>query len=115
MLAPGSYSVSVTDANGCNRIDSFVIERSVGTFNPLKEDIFVGFNAGQNFLMVTSKEANLSQIELFDLSGKSIIQYNLSTAKQGLLPVGKIPPGIYLVKVYLDSKQMIYFRKIKSK
>jgi hypothetical protein len=69
----------------------------------------------RHLLIVTSKEANLSQIELFDLSGKSIIQYNLSAAKQGLLPVGKIPPGIYLIKVYLDSKQMIYYRKIKSK
>ena len=115
MLAPGSYSILITDSNGCNRTESFVIVSSVSTINPGSDDIFVSFNSTQDLLLVTSKISNLNQIELFDLSGKSIGHSFLTSAKEGVLNLRNVLPGIFLVKVTLENNEMIYFRKIKTK
>ncbi|MBK6821647.1 MAG: T9SS type A sorting domain-containing protein [Saprospiraceae bacterium] len=75
----------------------------------------MSFNSTQDLLLVTSKISNLNQIELFDLSGKSIGHSFLTSAKEGVLNLRNVLPGIFLVKVTLENNEMIYFRKIKTK
>jgi hypothetical protein len=47
-------------------------------------------------LYITSKSTNAKEIEIFDILGKKVMQYNL-TSKE--LNISNLIPGVYIIKI----------------
>ncbi len=99
-LCPGTYSVVVTDANGCTFSDSTFVGPVTGIEeymnntvltiypNPTSDIInirFVGFSDEWNF-------------ELFDFTGKLVYRKNNISNEHFILNSEELPSGIYLLK-----------------
>lgn len=92
-------------------INNVQLKNSINT--GLKDIEYLTFNmypnpAGNN-LFIQTKEA-IQTIQIFDLSGKLIIDYSVHNSTQNNIDISIIDNGIYLVKV--TGKQGVGFKKL---
>lgn len=106
-LENGTYVLTTTDANGCILLDSVFVGRWA---TGIEEELQAGFHSltifpNPNTGMFTL-EAEISRwaeldIRVYDLSGKAILQENLSANKQfrQVIDLAKPQAGLYLIQV----------------
>ena len=105
-LSAGVYIVTITDAIGCELVDSI----TVGLFTGLDEleeqqssiSIFPNPSSGQIIIQVTEKQQGLIKIELIDLWGRTLLQQEGEEMQE--IKLNQFADGVYFVKaVFADG------------
>ena len=108
LLPPGHYSLTVTDANACTGVFSFLLEvSSTAGASPAQIKAFPNPIFAGNALRVEG--LSIRQYALTDLSGRIIIRDN--NAHEILVP-STTPPGIYLLLVTDSNSGHTYRNKL---
>lgn len=102
-LTPGTYTVTVTDANGCTATlsDSVSTTVAIEEFTGITFEVFPNPNKG-SFKVRIGEITEAIQIEVFDLLGKQLMQIN--NASQVTEINLDVENGIYLVKISNGNK-----------
>ena len=105
-LSPGSYSVLITDANGCSISDSAIVAGGPvsieSEFSRLTHFSIFPNPANKNFnFEIELKEAEEIKVTLLDPLGKKLYEEGFGGAKsiRSFLDVRNFPSGIYLFKL----------------
>jgi hypothetical protein len=114
-LIGGTYTVSVTDAQGCNKTEQFTVDIINGINNVesnIDVTVYPNPNTGIFNISAALKQAAPLSIVITDITGKVI--FTQTTAKQANynLPVdlSNMADGIYLVKCFTDAQNVIVKR-----
>ena len=105
LTGPGSFYVtySYTDGNGCTNSDSSLIE--VVDLNSIAVNSlqlpWISPNPASEWLTIHNLRTN-SEISVIDLSGRVLIQKS-TLATEEILNVSRLTPGMYLLKVGIQS------------
>jgi hypothetical protein len=95
-LNSGWYSVAVTDANGCQLLDSVFVDMEAGTQDLMNNDFVIYPNPAKNTLSILGEGI---AIRMFDLNGKIIIDRPFVNT----LDVSSFPNGLYTIEVVLEN------------
>ncbi len=105
-LSAGSYTVTVTDANGCAKTESFVVDNLVGitAINNLAAKVYPNPTTGQFYVELA--QAGTVQVTVTDLTGRVVA----SAAGEGTrigLDLGSVSGGVYFVRIQQGSASAI--------
>ncbi|HLP20349.1 MAG TPA: T9SS type A sorting domain-containing protein, partial [Chitinophagales bacterium] len=103
-VAPGAYTVTVTDQNGCTASGTYTVANLVGINNielVNKFSVFPNPASTMVNVQVSFTETTDTKIELMDLTGKVVLTENTGKTNQlnQVLNVSSIPAGIYAIRV----------------
>lgn len=102
-LAPGDYSVSVLDANGCLTEEIFTVQELTGIQDIASLTSFRLFpNPASHIVQLdmTFDQVEDLNIRLLNLLGKEVLQRRMSgNAIQETLPLSQLTPGTYFLEV----------------
>jgi hypothetical protein len=96
-LNSGWYSVVVTDANGCQIVDSVYVDTEVGLHSLIKNPVFVFPNPCDNFLNISSI---VDCATIFDASGRAVAQY----FNKNQLDLSFLMSGVYHLQLILKGE-----------
>jgi hypothetical protein len=118
VIAPYTYSVTVTDANSCSSTDSITVNFDVcaGIQNDEQNNLVQVFpNPTSNILNIKSSNFLDSNIELFNMLGiKQNFEWQSTSPNVTTLNIEKIPKGIYLLKLNALNSVPNFIRIIKE-
>lgn len=105
-LAPGTYTVTVTDANGCIQTLGHDVLNVVG----LEEEKLISSSIYPNpsngkFTIQTLNASEDIQIEVFDLLGKKVM--SIPSAKTKTVLYLKEREGVYLIKITSGEQSLV--------
>lgn len=116
-LSPGSYTVTITDANSCSTVANFTatsIEDNNHLFdvnlypNPAKD--------GQNVILeVNANVFTSARVQLLSVDGKIMFSKSLklnSGYNQEVIPTENIPSGIYVIQLSTDEGMLVNTKKL---
>ncbi|HLP52901.1 MAG TPA: T9SS type A sorting domain-containing protein [Chitinophagales bacterium] len=103
-VAPGAYTVTVTDQNGCTASGTYTVADLVGINNielVNKFSVFPNPASTMVNVQVSFTETTDTKIELMDLTGKVVLTENTGKTNQlnRVLNVSSIPAGVYAIRV----------------
>jgi hypothetical protein len=116
-LAAGDYSMTVTDANGCQVIFDFTIPLETSTSNHDRTTrISISPNPvaiHQPFYLQTDNSPSIRAIEIVNMNGQVIWRSTAITQTNGLVILpGMGTPGLYQVKTLSDNAVMAVGRVV---
>lgn len=104
-IAPGVYTVVVTDNNGCSASSTFVVSNSAGITTISSYDIAVDVypNPANEFVMIETNGFYIDKVELLDILGQIIYtnNFNDSIVKMN---TSRLEKGVYFVNIYVNEK-----------
>ncbi len=89
--------------------DSISIPSNIKTTENLSAQISLFPNPAHNFLQISSKNADILNIEIIDITGKSVQNVFVTNHKKMWIDINELHQGIYFAKVQLTDNQ--YFIK----
>ena len=102
-LLPGSYSVCVTDWNGCARCDSVKVgvvgitelfNSAITIFpNPSSENLFIDFG---------NRDFVKAELSFSDVVGRTFLKKIIKASGKQMIAVSDLPDGIYFLKLKTD-------------
>ncbi len=105
-VGPGSYDVTITDANGCIQLDTAVVGEDP---NGIEEDLAAGISSWEVFPNPTSEDVQIRMeldkmqsihIDLFDMNGRLIERQSAHAQSwQGSFRLQDLAAGLYLLRV----------------
>jgi hypothetical protein len=107
-----NYSVTVTDNNGCTASDTIKVTfaNCVGTGDePSSEEWTIYPNPANDFVVInSSRAATLEQIEVMDITGKTVIREAISgNSTATRLDLSTVESGTYFIKLYGGSHEQV--------
>jgi predicted enzyme related to lactoylglutathione lyase len=112
-LPGGTYTVTITDANGCEEISTFTVNNTAAlegqeltklTFNP---------NPTEGIVYISAEGMIQAQISVLDVGGRLVFSIANIDATNFALNITDQPQGVYFVKLKQDEKQF-NFRIVKK-
>ncbi|HEX2900068.1 MAG TPA: T9SS type A sorting domain-containing protein [Bacteroidia bacterium] len=107
-LAPATYTVVVTDTNGCSDTISVVISELVGAPDPMDMQVSLYPNPAKDMVRLSLQQAELSgfTVDLLDLQGKLVAshQYAASAAPEAMIDISELSAGTYLCRITTGSR-----------
>ncbi len=112
-LAAGSYMVTVSDGNGCMMVTSVIVEAETEVIISTKDITLVkrlelSPNPTDNEaqLLIELSETKPIQVEVFDLSGKKVLNPQVYEARQLLtiIDLSAESAGVYVVKINIGGE-----------
>ena len=117
-LSAGSYTLTITDANGCSSaLAPILITNTVGTTNP--ENIS-GLRLWPNpvsdrlNIELTGLNGSISSCTILDQRGKIVSDITVSVINSGI-EVSNLPDGLYLLRLTTQAGAVIPVRFVKSR
>lgn len=103
-LAPGTYSVTVTDNNGCTSTQSFTVSFGSGVNNISSINsvhVYPNPTSSELFVDVTLKAASDLNISVYSLTGTLVYssKFNHILTQVINIPVGNLASGVYTLQV----------------
>lgn len=118
-LMPGTYMVTVTDANGCEKVDEVIVfnDTSVSTTVSVPNEVAT-WNLYPNpvddklHLSWTNVACDACELELLDVTGRVIQKQIIESASGNMqLDVSGLTKGMYLVRL-ADKGMPLFHRKL---
>ncbi|MFK7934568.1 MAG: T9SS type A sorting domain-containing protein, partial [Saprospiraceae bacterium] len=110
-LAAGLYSVSISDANGCEQVLDFEIDQLVNQLNFVENNLLKIYpQPATNYLQIQTN-LNIQRLDLLALDGK--IQTSLqpgATSNTFFQLPAQLPSGIYLLKI--KTGEQTFYQKV---
>jgi hypothetical protein len=110
-VAPGTYTVTVTDAVGCATTASATVSFTVGIDNAQSEVIKIYPNPVSNLLTIDLTNADDYLFLLYDLNGQLLLNKSL-TDKKNTIELNKTVPGIYVYSIKNKTNGKTTFGKL---
>lgn len=111
-LSPGSYTATITDANGCENMVDFNILLDATASIAVNEEDQVSIRAtGNNIHIKSNDEIEVNSIQLVDLLGRKIPIETVKVSSDEYILQVKVNSGIY--ELILELENNIVLRKIK--
>jgi hypothetical protein len=99
-LLPGTYTVTLTDENGCTRSEVFVVDWSVGTYAPTQVRVRTWPNPATQLLWVEHGTMPPNTLfRMMDVHGRPMLQVPVTNAGIFQVEVGQLPGGVYYWEV----------------
>jgi hypothetical protein len=100
-LLPGTYSVSITDANGCVRVDSAFVWSTVDNVAPSTSQIQIYPNPFHDRCRIDFPNPGHQPctLEMYDISGKQVRSLEGITSGSIGIESGDLEAGIYLLRI----------------
>lgn len=99
-LAPGTYAVTITDANGCTiTAGNLVVTLVDGISENGLAQLAVYPNPANEQLYVQLPQQSNAVIAVLNLDGREVLSQTIQNEKQITLPLNTVAPGIYLLRV----------------
>lgn len=103
-LAPGTYSVTVTDNNGCTSNQSFTVSfgNGVGNISSINSvHVYPNPTSSELFVDVTLKDASDLNISVFSVTGALVYngKFNHILTQVINIPTGELAAGVYTLQV----------------
>lgn len=100
-LAPGSFTVSVTDNNGCVKTASVVVGQTTGIENPKVAQSFQLYPnpTSGKIILAVNEVLPETNIGLRNMLGQLLLSANV-TATQTALDLSYLPSGVYFMELY---------------
>ncbi len=107
----GTYSVTVTDANGCIATDAFNADVTTGLDELMANPHFSVFpNPAENVLFIQSiSTETVASVILYNVSGQMVLKEAATLGtKAKKLDVSKLESGIYFIELITDNERGVY-------
>ena len=103
-LSTGTYTLIVTDENGCSATEMVTVELIIATEEPsdlLAYQVFPNPTSGNLNISVNGKTANPLNIEIWDVQGNKIlfIPFDAQTSFLESIDLGNMAAGLYIIKL----------------
>ncbi len=116
-LAPGEYTVTVTDATGCESIVSTIVESSTNV-NEVNDNSFLNLfpNPVDHTLFIeNNSDKNLQDLKLFSMLGQQhSIDFEIDSSIIKVNDVEKLPQGVYILQFRWEEDQISTMRFVKK-
>lgn len=109
-LSPGTYEVTVTDAEQCQEIIAFSIRSIVETIEPYSEILKFYPNPTGEILFCNAELQNIS-FEIKDMQG-NILFHKPSGFSCSDIPISQFTPGLYLI-YFIYNKRPFHLKLVK--
>lgn len=113
-IPAGDYTVIVTDDNGCTVSQTVTVDNTSDTKTPVllsEIKVFPNPTSGQLNLLLPDDLVNQELfLQVFDLTGRRVLEFNSSQDKQVRLSLGDLADGLYSLVIRVGNDQTV--RKI---
>jgi len=78
-----------------------------------REQLMVAPNPAQDYFTIQGMDQNIQRVEIYDVTGKQVLQLEETALLSDRIPVGALNPGIYMVKATFQSGDQMSCKLIK--
>jgi hypothetical protein len=113
-LLAGTYTVTVTDKNGCEAVAEVVVDLMVGTGEAAGVAVLMYPNPAADWVRITFSELSEGNwVTLVDASGRVLRSQEMARGSEAvMLDLGGLPAGDYWVMIRNQAGQELYSGKI---
>lgn len=107
-LAAGTYTITVTSANGCSTMDSVTVGSTLGIASLTANsgiNVYPNPNNG-NFTVALSGTTDKSTVEVYNTLGQQVFTHNL-TLGSNILNMNSQPDGVYMYRILSDNGNLV--------
>jgi hypothetical protein len=122
-LIPGTYTVTVTDQNGCAKADTINVYMdstvsSAPTLSAIQSvSLFPNPTTSRLYFEIEASTQGTLKLELMDLLGRRVQQYSQTISSNlvsGNINLEALPSGMYLLNVHRGGAEMHIFKVFKQ-
>lgn len=103
----GTYTVTVTSADGCSDIDEIIVDVVSGIeTNAIADKIELYPNPALNYVTISTSITGMYNIDIVDITGRIVL--SIQTDKtQKELNISNLDKGVYLMRISNSKKQFV--------
>ncbi|HMW38675.1 MAG TPA: M12 family metallo-peptidase [Saprospiraceae bacterium] len=113
-LTPGTYTVTVTDDNGCSSVQTYDVQNKVSTKNPVRDaGITIAPVPVHGMLTIRSSSSLILGVSLTNAIGQELLRQPAVDADLAVLDLSGLDAGYYLLIVTLQNGRIVERKILK--